>query len=419
MSKKNELNFFDNEFTAQSNAIITSLTHMTSLSLKLFELAVSGLNRNDATNRDAYIDRQVVYEYMGLSAKQSNRSQRLFKALVALRDESKFCLPEDKEVGNENRIISPVSMISWSAKENTPVKITFTPEIMPYVTELKKKFTIYDLDCIRRFESKFSIILYKLVMMYRNQYEYYAKNGTKHGFDLENWHSPLVSVADLRRITDTTHSFTGSFSEFERGVLSKAVEEINEKTNLKVKYEKVKKRRAIAWIRFQIDSDAEVSVLKTDEQKRINAQEKAQAVMARESFALLLGSRLLNPLAVTDFELVAGLDEITNAYDEFLKTRDKSMLIRHLDYVRAHMLNEPKDLSTYLKTAFENWQKTLAKKPSRKAESENATDFDELARIQNEKAVAESGLSEEEYVKRELAEIEELKKRIRKPKEDR
>ena len=83
------------------------------------------------------------------------------------------------------------------------------------------------------------------------------------------------------------------------------------------------------------------------------------------------------------------------------------------------MLNEPKDLSTYLKTAFENWEKTLAKKPSKKAESENVTDFDELARIQNEKAVAESGLSEEEYAKRELAEIEELKKRIRKPKEDR
>ena len=83
------------------------------------------------------------------------------------------------------------------------------------------------------------------------------------------------------------------------------------------------------------------------------------------------------------------------------------------------MLNEPKDLNTYLETAFANWQKTLVKKPSGKAESENATDFDELARIQNEKAVAESGLSEEEYAKRELEEIEELKKSIRKPKEDR
>ena len=402
--------------TAQDNKLIDSVAKMDTPSFKIFELAVASFRAEKGRNGEVKLNKDKIVSFLGIESKK-NITRDLVRAFKMLARDAYFvCLAEEN--GTKGRIIMPIEEISWDwSSESDEVTIRFSREIIPMLIDLKRNFTQYNLKNIAELESRFSIAVYKLCCLYHNKYRGLKANG-KYDVDLEAYREPVIKIAELRKLTNTVDKYA-SFYNFEQRVLSKAVEEINEKTNLKVSYRKIYASRKVVAVKFQISSDREERILVADEQKRINAQEKAQAVMARESFALLLGSRLLNPLAVTDFELVAGLDEITNAYDEFLKTRDKSMLIRHLDYVRAHMLNEPKDLSTYLKTAFENWQKTLAKKPSRKAESENATDFDELARIQNKKAVAESGLSEEEYAKRELAEIEELKKRIRKPKEDR
>ena len=50
----------------------------------------------------------------------------------------------------------------------------FSPEIMPYLINLKKNFTQHALSDISELNSKHSIILYRWLSMNYNQYEHYS-----------------------------------------------------------------------------------------------------------------------------------------------------------------------------------------------------------------------------------------------------
>jgi Protein involved in initiation of plasmid replication len=72
--------------------------------------------------------------------------------------------------------ISPLEETKWNDYSDV-VSITFTKAIMPNLIDLKKNFTQYALSDIMGLNSKYSIILYKWLCMYYNQYEHYSEKG--------------------------------------------------------------------------------------------------------------------------------------------------------------------------------------------------------------------------------------------------
>ena len=61
-----------------------------------------------------------------------------------------------------------------------------------------------------------------------------------------------VTVGDLRRMLDIDPEKYSLWADFERRVLGAAVKEINEKTDLKCRYKKVKQGRNITEIEFNL-----------------------------------------------------------------------------------------------------------------------------------------------------------------------
>lgn len=113
------------------------------------------------------------------------------------------------------------------------IQLHFAPEILPYISEIRAHFTSYSLDSVSGFSSTFAIRLYEIVEQYR-------RLGKR-----------TASISDLRRWLDCTETFD-RFSDFERWVIRVGVEQINNQSDLRVTYRKIKQGRAVSHIEFLV-----------------------------------------------------------------------------------------------------------------------------------------------------------------------
>lgn len=167
------------------------------------------------------VTRQTAYEVM-LSAEKT-----LFERQFSFIDEY-----NDKV---KTRWISQAKYI----KGQGAIEIIFTPAVVKEITRIDGKeefFTQYLLRQTASLNSVYSVRLYELITQWRT-----AKNTPM--FDLEIFRGQLgLGVADYKKMND-----------FKKRVLDLAVNEINDKTDLKVKYENVKQGRKIIGFKFTVN----------------------------------------------------------------------------------------------------------------------------------------------------------------------
>ncbi|WP_251905134.1 RepB family plasmid replication initiator protein, partial [Lacticaseibacillus paracasei] len=226
-------------------------------------------------------------------------------------------IKEKKDKGFEFENIVPIPYVKWT-DYNDEVLIRFSPEIIPYLVNLKKNFTQHALSDLAELNSKYSIILYRWLSMNYNQYEHYSVKGGRREEQVESYRNPTISIKELRTMTDTVKLYK-EFRDLDKRVLKESLEEINTHTSFNVTYEKVKKGRSIDSIVFHITKKpvARNDFYKLEEQDPIYLQDKANKEQAEELLAgkalkskytkLLLDNMLLSPYEMTDTSLMAGL----------------------------------------------------------------------------------------------------------------
>ncbi len=111
------------------------------------------------------------------------------------------------------------------------IKLKFSPDIKPYLSDLQSHFTSYHLTEVKSFKSSHAIRLYELLMQYK-------KNG---------WYAE--SVSNLKAMFGVESSYPAWY-EFQRRVIKPAVKEINQETNYTVKYETKRTGRKISHVLF-------------------------------------------------------------------------------------------------------------------------------------------------------------------------
>lgn len=147
----------------------------------------------------------------------------------------------------------PIPYVKW-ADYHDEVTIRFSPEIMPYLINLKTNFTQHALSEISELNSKYAIILYRWLSMNYNQYEHYSVKGGRREEQVESYCNPIITIRELRDTTDTVSEYK-KFTDFERRVLKDPIKEITNHTSFNVTYEKVKKGRSIESIVFHISKN--------------------------------------------------------------------------------------------------------------------------------------------------------------------
>ncbi len=263
----------------------------------------------------------------------------------------------------------PIPYVKWTDYHDE-VTIRFSPEIIPYLINLKKNFTQHALSDLAELNSKYSIILYRWLSMNYNQYEHYSVKGGRREEQVEAYRNPSISIRELREMTDTINDYK-RFTHFETRVLKEPLEEINEHTSFNVSYDKIKKGRSIDSIVFHITEKrrADDNSYKLEdkdyqsdkEEKSRNEADLLKQAMESKYTRLLIENFLLSPLEMTDTALMAGLQKnVYPLYDELKDLRGLNGVKDHLSYVASKQeAYSKRNVAKYLKKAIEQYLPTV------------------------------------------------------------
>ncbi|MEG9233862.1 RepB family plasmid replication initiator protein [Lactococcus lactis] len=362
------LNELSKRKVVEHNSLITSIAKMDKTPLKMFELAVSCIDtEKQLEDNTVYLSKRDLFAFFKVS--DNDKHSRFKEAVEKMQKQAFFKIKEKKDKGFEFENIVPIPYVKWT-DYNDEVLIRFSPEIIPYLVNLKKNFTQHALSDLAELNSKYSIILYRWLSMNYNQYEHYSYKGGRREEQVESYRNPTISIRELRALTDTVKDYP-RIDNFETWILKKPLEEINAHTSFNVTYDKIKKGRSIDSIVFHITKkrradDNSYKLKDKDyqsdkEEKSRNEADLLKQAMESKYTRLLIENFLLSPLEMTDTALMAGLQKnVYPLYDELKELRGLNGVKDHLSYVASKQeAYSKRNVAKYLKKAIEQYLPTV------------------------------------------------------------
>lgn len=366
--QQNPLNELSKRKVVEHNSLITSIAKMDKTPLKMFELAVSCINTEEPPkDHTVYLSKEELFAFFKVD--DSNKHSRFKEAVEKMQKQAFFQIKEEAGKGFKFINIVPIPYVEWT-DYNDEVLIRFSPEIIPYLINLKKNFTQHALSDLAELNSKYSIILYRWLSMNYNQYDHYSYKGGRREEQVEAYRNPSISIRELREMTDTINEYK-KFGNFETRVLKEPLEEINAHTSFNVTYDKIKKGRSIDSIVFHITKkrraddnsyklEDETYKGATAQNERIEDRLYSQAMQSKYT-KLLLEHFLLSPYEMTDPAIMAGLQKnVYPKYDELKDLRGIEGVKKHFSYVSEKQeLYSKGNMAKYLKKSIEQYLPTV------------------------------------------------------------
>lgn len=362
------LNELSKRKVVEHNSLITSIAKMQKTALKMFELAVSCIDtENPPKDNIIYLSKKELFAFFDVSS--ASKHTRFKEAIELMQKQAFFQIKEVKDKGYEMTSIVPIPTVKWNSY-NDDVMIQFNQFIMPYLIDLKAEFTQYKISELKELNSKYSIILYRWLSMNYNQYEHYSYKGGRREEQVEAYRNPLITVKELREITDTV-SLYQTFKDFDSYVLKNSLKEINAYTPFNVTYDKIKKGRSIDSIVFHIekkrcadDNSYKLNdkMYQAEQAKKEETEDRlAIEAMKNKYTKLLLDNMLLSPYEMTDTAIMAGLQQhVYPLYDELKDLHGMKAVQDHLSYVASKQeAYSKRNIAKYLKKAIEQYLPTV------------------------------------------------------------
>lgn len=378
------MNDISDRTVAEANALIQAAARMDTAPLKLFEIAVSGLDsKSEDPATIVKIKKQALFETLNVNGK--NRNGQLTTVLEKLRHDADFCFTVTDETGTRDIGISPVGYTE-NPHASDYIIIGFTPQIMPYVSALRRCFTQYQLADVLKLKSRYAIALYRWLMMSWRQYEFYFGTKERTPEQLVSYRNPRISLAELRQIMGTGDKYA-DFRNLRKWVLDTAVDEINAKTGYAITYDKLNKGRRVTGIVFHITDkrapEPKVPVFQNQPTSTPLNVTELQNVLGSPYTGMLMTAGLTDPVALTgDAEYQRNLlTRLYPAYDRFVDHFGQAALERHIKYVGEHTAQKPAQLVPYMLKVLTDYERQLNQpkpKPVKRAKSGRAQISEDL-----------------------------------------
>lgn len=362
--KVQTLNELSRRKVVEHNSLITSIAKMDKTPLKMFELAVSLIDTdNPPKDQTVYLSKRELFAFFKVT--DHDKHSRFKEAIEKMQKQAFFQIKKEQDKGFKFVSIVPIPYVEWTDYHDE-VLIRFSPEIMPYLINLKTNFTQHALSDISELNSKYAIILYRWLSMNYNQYEHYSVKGGRREEQVESYRNPTMSMRDLREMTDTVKDYQ-RIDNFEKRVLKAGLDEINAHTSFSVTYEKIKKGRSIDSIVFYITRKhvADDISYKLDDPAYIDGkirQEESEKDLVYEAMKspytkLLMEHFLLSYIDLTDTAILSGLQKnVYPLYDELKELRGLKGVKEHLAYIRDKQDDYSKNnIAKYLKKSIEQY----------------------------------------------------------------
>ena len=262
-------------YVAKSNKLIqTSKYTMSMLQSKGLLYLVSHIRPGDTAQTIYEIAIPDFCDVCGIEKKGGKTISEVMKAIQKLADMSVWIEQSD----TDQKLHRWIDTVVVSERRNV-LLITFHKDMIPYLFELRSRYTQYQLKNILPMQSRYAIRLYELLSSYRNKID------TSTTFELKE----LRSLLDAEKYT--------RFPDFRRHVLDPAVEDVNSYTDIKTMYETLTDgtgRGTVVAIKFRMLS---ISALEEQARERereailnptAKAKRKARAAQAEATLVKMI-----------------------------------------------------------------------------------------------------------------------------------
>lgn len=216
-----------NSLVVKNNDLIEARYDLNLLEQKIILYSVSKIDTNKNSFNVITLEVKEISRMLGTNIDRYSEFSSIANGLM------------DRKVYLKDR---PKLDVRWLASSeyigNGLIELEFSEKLIPYLLQLKSKFTRYQLKNIINLKNKYSLRIYELL----KQYETIGKRK----FNLDELKNILFIEGQYNRIYD-----------FKKHVLDKAKDEINIHTDIEVGYTQIKTGRKITDILFEIDSKNE------------------------------------------------------------------------------------------------------------------------------------------------------------------
>ena len=171
---------------------------------------------------------------MGIDIKNAHRelykaADALFKSSIQLRE------------GNDDIELYWIQKKAKKIKGEGAVTLTWSDDVLRYICQLKSRFTSYKLRNIASLQSSHSIRLYELLMKFNATGE------------------RVIYLEDFKSALGISDKYP-QFRDLNKWVIKPAVEELNQRSDLIIKIETIKKGRSVSALSFEFRKSAQLKM---------------------------------------------------------------------------------------------------------------------------------------------------------------
>jgi plasmid replication initiation protein len=255
------------DFVISSNDLIEAKYNYSLWEKRVFVYMISTMKRDDTGFKPVRI---VIRDLMRFFNTNSNNDYSAIRAIPETISRKPFYVPyHGKEGGKRWNIINVLSIgsqpdIGDRSEGNAYIELKFNSDLMPYLLELKEKFTKYDIRNITSLKSIYSIRVY----------EYLKENQWRRGV-FEVTVEELKDMFFMSAKDNDGKELYPLYADFKKRVLLKAQEDLLEYCDIKFNFWEKKHGKKVVSLAFEImNNDKTKAVLKIAEQDVVTKVEE-------------------------------------------------------------------------------------------------------------------------------------------------
>ena len=228
------------DLVVKDNALINASYNLDLAEQRLILLAIlEARESNIPSDRDLTIHAESYINHFNV---HRNTAYKVLKDACKNLFERRFSYQKLTAKGNLENVMSRwVQRVSYVENEAL-VRIRFSDDVVPLITNLEKHFTSYELEQVSSLTSAYAIRLYELLIAWRSTGQ-----------------TPVIELEEFRKkigVLDDEYTRMGNFKD---RVLHLAMAQVNEFTDITVKYEQHKKGRSIYGFSFSFKQKKNVN----------------------------------------------------------------------------------------------------------------------------------------------------------------
>jgi Protein involved in initiation of plasmid replication len=299
--------FFDDDTrVVKSNQLVQSRMNWTKLEHRVVAMLVAQLKKEDEKFEEQRVYIKDIADLSGRNGKSLyDQAEVICRKLLDQKIQVRTQTEDGRRRYKGYNCMSTCEYVEGSGY----IEAKFNEDMKPFLLQLKRRFTQYNLKCFMRLSSQHSMRIYELLKM---------REGIKY---------LRIEVEELREILCCEHSYT-RFADLKRWVLEKARDELMKKADIYFNYKVTRDGQTPVQINFLIKNNS--SEAKKDDQSTLIQSEESnqeEGIEVEKDGATQVSEPKFNVFAMV-------LDEMSQ---EQLDTHSEEEIQNAIDEAREHV----------------------------------------------------------------------------------